>query len=246
MANIIVIPARMGSKRLPGKPLAMIGDKPMVVRVAHRATACACADMVIVATDHPDIAEAVCAEKYKKLVTAVMTPDCNSGTDRIASLIGSHIERNDIVVNLQGDLPFADPRIIDQLFLTMIQDKHIRMATACNWRELPECEDMYRSTHSVKVVMDIHGDALMFSRSPIGMEYAFYHHFGMYAYRHDVLELYRLYNQPEIEKYEQLEQLRALYHGVKIRVLVTMYEAGQEINTVEDLHRVQEIDNATV
>jgi 3-deoxy-manno-octulosonate cytidylyltransferase (CMP-KDO synthetase) len=164
-------------------------------------------------------------------------PNCTSGTDRIASLTYSQIERDDIVVNWQGDLPFADARIADQLF-DLMQDKSIEMATASNLRSVDD--DRYDSPHTVKVSVDPYIYATGFSRKPEYTGTAWLHHFGMYAYR--VPTLQKIYKTPQTdaEKREGLEQLRAMSLGIPIKVLVTQYEPGIEINTAEDLEAIYE------
>lgn len=234
---IVVIPARYDSSRLPGKPLADIDGVPMICRVYQRAAAASGVDAVVVATDDERILAAV----VEFGGTAVMTnPTHASGTDRIAEAVGATDAA--IVVNVQGDLPLIDPACIAAAVEPMRSDTTLPMATLMTpIRDRNEFEN----PNVVKVVTDVTGHALYFSRSPIpcwrdGADGAVIaqRHIGLYAYRRDfLLQFARLAPTP-LERAEKLEQLRALENGHRIRV-VEVANAGVEVDTPADLDMVR-------
>jgi 3-deoxy-manno-octulosonate cytidylyltransferase (CMP-KDO synthetase) len=227
----IVIPARWGSSRLPGKPLLNLAGKPIVQHVWERCSAVAGADLVIVATDDMRIAEAAFAFGAE---VAMTSPDHPTGTDRIAE-VAHRLPRHALVVNVQGDEPFIEPDLVARLISTLQGDRSLAMATAAcplDPRDLgnPGC---------VKVVCDMEGNALYFSRSPIPVDRdgdvhpARLRHLGVYAYRRRFLLDFVSWEQSPLEQAEKLEQLRALEHGAQIRVL-PVAAAGPGIDTPED------------
>lgn len=236
---IIVIPARMGSTRLPGKALLNLGGKSVVRRVWEQAMKIHSADIVIVATDHDDIKHH--CQDFGAVV--IMTSEeLESGTDRVAK-VAEAFDENDIIINLQGDLPFVDARVCSQLVNILRADKEADMATPC--LRMPAHSDSgafvgYGDPSAVKVVFDHQKYALYFSRNviPSGLQTQaishWFHHFGIYAYFNCALQLFTSLPPSHLEKGEGLEQLRALENGFKIRMVETIYEAGQEINTPED------------
>ncbi len=243
----VVIPARYASTRLPGKPLLEIAGKPMVVRVAEQA-ALSGASEICVATDHADIAEAVALHGY----VAVMTrSDHPSGTDRIAEVARQRGWSDDeIVVNVQGDEPLIDPRLIRDVADSLASHPEAAMATACH--PIRDRASAF-NPNVVKVVTDIHGCALYFSRAPIPYARDAYaagdevppglpvrRHIGIYAYRAGFLGVYARLTPAEIETYESLEQLRVLWHGYKISVAVTEHAPAAGVDTPDDLQRVRE------
>jgi 3-deoxy-manno-octulosonate cytidylyltransferase (CMP-KDO synthetase) len=249
MNFVVIIPARHASTRLPGKPLADIAGKPMVVRVAERAAKSG-AQEVLVATDHAGIAEAVEHHGY----TAVMTrADHASGTDRIAEVVAKRrYGAQRIVVNVQGDEPLIAPALIRQVARELARRRDAHIATACcpisGARELA-------SPSIVKVVVDNDGYALYFSRAPIPYARdAFakgiralprglpaYRHLGIYAYRCAFLRRYTRLKPAPIEAFEALEQLRALAHGFRICVTVTASAPHAGVDTLHDLQRVRKL-----
>lgn len=237
----VVIPARYASSRLPGKPLLDIAGKPMVIRVAEQA-AKSQAQQVVIATDFEKIMT-VAAEHQ---VAAVMTRiDHASGTDRIAEVAEKMgWSEDEIVVNVQGDEPLIDPQLINEVALTLAHNREAVMATACH----PiHSEVDFLNPNIVKVVMDAHGNALYFSRSPIPyprdeiykQTIQAHRHIGIYAYRVGFLKAYANLTATTLEKIERLEQLRVLHHGYKIAVTVTEHAPASGVDTQADLDLVR-------
>ena len=237
---IIVIPARYGSTRFEGKPLAEINGKPMIYQVYQRAKKAKCVDDVIVATDDERIKNAV--EKFNG--KAVMTSkEHKSGTDRVAEVAKS-IDA-DIIVNVQGDEPLISPEAIEQAVKPLIEDKKIRMCTLMT--KITE-EAEYGNPNIVKVVTDKEGFALYFSRSLIPYpgekeHLKVYKHIGIYVYRKDLLLEFADMPQTPLERIEGLEQLRVLENGFKIKVVETDYDSIS-VDNPEDLEVVKKIINS--
>lgn len=244
MRYLIVIPARYASTRFPGKPLALLGGKPIIQRVYERVKNLA--DMAVVATDDTKIYNTV--EAFGG--TAVMTsPDHPSGTDRCweaVEKIGA--ERFDVVINVQGDEPFVHHSQIEALKACFDSEK-TQIATLVKPFESDAPPSVLENPNSPKVVVDKMGYALYFSRQVIpymrGVDknewlgnHTFYKHLGLYAYRTDVLRQITLLPQGELEKAESLEQLRWLENGYKIRVGITLQETVG-IDTPQDLIRAE-------
>jgi 3-deoxy-manno-octulosonate cytidylyltransferase (CMP-KDO synthetase) len=233
---IAVIPARHASVRLPGKPLADIGGKPMVRHVAERALESSLVSRVVVVTDHEEIARAARSSG----VEAVMTPaELRSGTDRIAWFAKS-LSGNPVVLNVQGDEPFAPPAMIDAAARPLVDDPSIGVGTVA--APITDDADLPNSA-VVKVAIALNGDALYFSRSPIpfnrdGGPCTVYRHFGVYAYRKDVLMEIASWEPTPLETAERLEQLRILEHGRTIRVSVGEFESVS-VDTPDDLAKAR-------
>jgi 3-deoxy-manno-octulosonate cytidylyltransferase (CMP-KDO synthetase) len=248
---IVVIPARFASTRLPGKPLLDIGGKPMVAHVADRARQSGAAEVVI-ATDHADIVRA--AEAHG--CTAMMTrSDHASGTDRIAEVAAAKRLADDaIVVNVQGDEPLIPPELISGVARQLATHADAAIATACC--PLSDAAQM-SNPNVVKVVRDKAGYALYFSRAPIPFARdAFangittmpsglpaFRHIGIYAYRARFLSEYARLAPAAIEQAEALEQLRALWHGYRISVMVTEKAPHAGVDTPADLELVRKLIN---
>ena len=233
---VIVIPARYASTRLPGKPLADIGGKPMIQHVYERASQVAGVDAVLVAVDDTRVAEVVTAFDGRWVMTR---PDHESGTDRLAEVMAQHPA--DIYVNVQGDEPLIRPQDIAVLIAGMRADAGVAVGTLCH--PLPMAEA--GNPNAVKVVLADNGDALYFSRSPIpypreAEEARYQKHVGVYAYRRDVLAQYGSLPQPMMEKTEKLEQLRLLAAGFKIRAF-QVAETGPGVDTPDCLERVRRL-----
>ena len=246
MSFSVIIPARLASSRLPNKPLADLGGKPMVVRTAERAMLSG-ASQIIVATDHADIL-AACREHG---IPACMTrSDHPSGTDRIAevsALLG--LAADAVVVNVQGDEPLIDPALIAAT--AALVTTQVPMATAAH--PLHDVEDVF-NPNVVKVVLDKFGRALMFSRATIPWHrdafalnrdvlptgYAPLRHIGLYAYRNDFLLAYPNLEVSPLEQIEALEQLRVLWNGHAIAVHVTDTSPATGVDTPEDLIRARQ------
>lgn len=239
MRAVGIIPARYGSTRFPGKALADLGGKPLVQWVYEKAKRCATLDRVLVATDDDRIASAVRAFGGEAVMTR---PDHPSGTDRLAEV--ARTLDADIVVNVQGDEPFLAPGTIDAVVQPLLDDPTLPMSTAC---VLTEDGAEAADPNVVKAVVAENGDALYFSRSvvpylrdtdkgPVTRRL----HLGLYAYRRDFLLEFAGWPPTPLERAESLEQLRALEHGARIRV-VTVAERALGVDTPADLERAREL-----
>ncbi len=234
--SVVVIPARYGSTRLQGKPLLKIGKTPMIRLVAERCLKSK-ADRVIVVTDHKEILD-VC-EKVEGLEVSMSDPEIKSGTDRVAK--AAKFIYDDVIINVQGDEPFIDPLLINELIDSLEKNKRIKMVTAC----VPIGLDEADNPNCVKVVVDKKGFALYFSRSLIpfnrdGDECEYLKHIGIYGYKRDFLIKFSNTDESFLERTEKLEQLRALESGYKIKVLKTNYN-NISIDTEEDLKLAEKI-----
>jgi 3-deoxy-manno-octulosonate cytidylyltransferase (CMP-KDO synthetase) len=232
----VIIPARYASSRFPGKPLADLGGRPMVVRVCEQAAASGA--QVHVATDDERIAAAVRAAGYSALRTR---DDHASGTDRVAEAARSlQLAEDDVVVNLQGDEPLMPPALIAEVAGALERDADAPMATACH--PLHDSAER-RNPNVVKVVLDGRNRALYFSRAQIPYPRQAggrcFRHAGLYAYRAGFLQRFTRLEIPEIEKTEALEQLRALWHGYGIAVVVSERAIPPGVDTSEDLEAVR-------
>ncbi|SDB11023.1 3-deoxy-manno-octulosonate cytidylyltransferase (CMP-KDO synthetase) [Pseudidiomarina indica] len=246
MNYTVIIPARYASQRLPGKPLAMIGTKPMIQRVYERALA-AGARAVIVATDDPRIVTAVHEFGGQAMLTSA---DHQSGTERLAEVIEQlQLADDEVVVNVQGDEPFIPPAIIRQVAENLASQQQAGMATlAVPLTELAEI----LSPHAVKVVTDQQGYALYFSRAPIPYERDgmaenrlgalanYQRHIGIYAYRAGFIRRYVEWPASPLEHIESLEQLRVLWHGEKIHVATALEAPPAGVDTPADLARANQ------
>ncbi len=240
---VAIIPARYQSNRFPGKPLAPICGKPMIQHVYERAMRVELLDRVSVATDDERIAD--CVRSFGGEV--VMTrPDHVSGTDRLAeaaTLLG--IPEQDVVVNIQGDQPLFDPEVVEQVARPLLDDPALPMATLIYKIVRPEEID---DPNHVKTVFDRHGRALYFSRSAIPFQRnpdeptppTYYKHLGFYAYRKGFLLTFVGLPEGEWERFEKLEQLRALEYGYDIQVVLTDHDSI-EVDTPADLARVEAV-----
>ena len=235
-----VIPSRWASTRLPGKPLAMIAGKPMIQRVAEQVVQAKSLDAVLVATDDQRIADAVASFSIPGVEAVMTREDHPSGTDRIAEAIAN--ADCDVVINIQGDEPLMDPKLIDQLADVMTSGDW-DMATAA--APIDNEADL-KSPDVVKAVFAADGQALYFSRAPIPHVRdarntdAHWRHIGIYAYRRDYL--LKLVAEPPcvLENLEKLEQLRALHIGCRMNVL-QVADIGIGVDTPEDILKVEAI-----
>ena len=249
---IAVIPARFASTRLPGKALIDIAGKPMVCWVAERARAARNVSRVIVATDSDAIFNA--AQNHG--IEAVMTdPNHASGTDRIAEVV-KNLPEAEIVVNVQGDEPLISPATIERAVETMSRETVAGIVTT--WEPIESIDELL-NFDVVKVVVDDQGYAIYFSRSPMpfprdaslkhggpneavvnepGLISHFRKHTGLYVYRRDVLLQFTGWPQTTLERFERLEQLRALEHGIKIRVIQAS-TTSIGVDSPDDLEKVR-------
>jgi 3-deoxy-manno-octulosonate cytidylyltransferase (CMP-KDO synthetase) len=241
-----IIPARLASTRLPRKALADLGGKPMVVRVAERARESG-ADRVCVATDDQEIVRAVEQAGFEAVVTRADHP---TGTDRIAEVVERFgLGADDMVVNIQGDEPLIEPGLVRAVASLLADTPEAAVATACH--PIRRAEEFF-DPNAVKVVLDSAGLARYFSRAPIPWardafaaskqlppELPCHRHIGVYAYRAAFLRLFPRLAVSPLERFEALEQLRALWHGYAIAVAVRQDAPVPGVDTPEDLARVR-------
>ena len=219
--SVGIIPARWSSARFPGKPLHLIAGKPLLRHVWERCRNAKKIDALIIATDDMRIADA--AFDWGAEV-AMTSPKHRSGTDRIAE-VARHAKDFEFVINIQGDEPLIDPRLIDNLVEKLRSDRKIGIVTAAHPFQNPaEAE----SPHQNKVVVDRNNCALYFSRSVIpypakSSGFRYLRHQGIYGFRRDALLQFVKWKPSPLERAESLEQLRALENGVKVHVLVTRH-----------------------
>ncbi len=238
MNTLCVIPARYASTRLPGKPLADIAGKPMIVRVYEQAAKAKRISGVIAAVDDERVYEAVVSHGGRAMMTAKNHP---TGTDRLAEVAAAHPEA-ELIINVQGDEPLIEPDLIDALAAAFEGDEELQMATV---KSPMTDENEMKNPNNVKVVTDKNGYALYFSRSllPYPREASgvtVYKHIGIYAYRRDFLLRYARMEPTALERTESLEQLRALENGYKIKVIATDFRFVG-VDTPEDLAEVNRL-----
>ena len=254
MSFSVLIPARYASSRLPGKALADLGGKPMVVRVAERARESGAA-RVVVATDDVRIEQAVRAHGIDVVPTRSDHP---TGTDRLAEAAARlALPEDDIVVNVQGDEPLLAPALMRRVAATLASSRHAAIATACH--PIAGIDEAF-NPNVVKVVLDARGNALYFSRAPIPWareafaaappelpaHLPIYRHYGLYAYRVAFLRTFPTLPRAPIEAFEALEQLRALWHGYPIVVEIAQGVPAPGIDTPDDLVRVRALPEFAV
>ncbi|HEY7169159.1 MAG TPA: 3-deoxy-manno-octulosonate cytidylyltransferase [Candidatus Binatia bacterium] len=246
MAVVAIIPARYGSTRLPGKPLALIGGKPMIQHVYESASKAGCLDRVLVATDDRRIQETVRSFGGEAILTSTAHA---SGTDRLAEV--ARKIKADWVVNVQGDLPFIAGETIARAVRPLRRDRSIPMGTVCT---AIDQEEEWRNPNIVKVVRDARKFALYFSRATIpfprndisqanggkhkGKIWG-HRHLGIYVYRRDFLLKFSRLPPTRLEQSESLEQLRALVYGYRI-FTEDVVERSVEVDTPEDLLKAEE------
>lgn len=249
----VVIPARHASTRLPGKPLLLIAGKPMVVRVAEQAAQSG-AQQIWIATDHHAIANVAHEYGFK----ACLTRESHvSGTDRIAEVVELQGWPDDtIVVNVQGDEPLIPSALIRAVANHLNDHPECAIATACH----PiHDETAMRNPNIVKTVLDKDGNAMYFSRAtipypreafaqlqPLPADLPILRHIGIYAYRASFLRAYGQLAPAAIEQFEALEQLRALYHGYKIGVVIAEQAPPGGVDTEQDLQTARLIFEASI
>ncbi|MDP4197976.1 MAG: 3-deoxy-manno-octulosonate cytidylyltransferase [Bacteroidota bacterium] len=237
--TVVIIPARYASTRLPGKPLAIISGMTMIERVYRQCENAQEIDAVFVATDHPAIVQEV--ERFGG--RAVMTsPECPSGTDRVfeaAQIL--ELPDSAIVINVQGDEPLIDPKVITALARAMQEDDTIQVATPIS--PLTREEEI-TNPNVVTVVRNTKGDALYFSRTAIPYHRdtpttSYLKHVGVYAYRMEALRQFVLLGESHLERKERLEQLRLLEAGIPIRCVEVEYESVA-VDSPEDIEKVEQ------
>ncbi|MCC7417845.1 MAG: 3-deoxy-manno-octulosonate cytidylyltransferase [Acidobacteria bacterium] len=233
-----IIPARFASSRLPGKPLAEIGGRPMIEHVYRRVAASTIVSEVIVATDDLRIATRVHDFGGKVRLTRLH----ETGTDRLAEVAASL--DCDLVVNVQGDEPLIDPRALEEAVRPFVEDQSVVMSTL--FKRIHDPAEL-ANPNVVKLVVDRAGFALYFSRAaiphmrdPRGGWPPLYRHVGLYAYRRSTLLVLASLEPTPLERAESLEQLRALEHGIRIRAVETKYDSFG-VDTLEDLEQVRRL-----
>ncbi len=244
MEVTVIIPARYASSRLPGKPLELIGSKPMVQCVYERASKASLVGDVIVATDDERIEAAV--KDFGGSVVMTSTKHL-SGTDRIAEAIGKARVKSELIVNVQGDEPLIEPSVIDCAIKPVLDAaRGSRPIDICTLKTLVDDRSELDDPNVVKVVTDKDDFALYFSRSAIPYDnlgddaYSAYKHVGLYVYKREFIELFSKLKPSPLEVSEKLEQLRALENGYNIKVVLT--DNGPiSVDTPEDLKRVRDL-----
>jgi len=241
MKIVGIIPSRYGSSRFPGKALALIKGKPMIEHVFMRASECERLTDIWIATDDRSIKS--CVEEFggKVIITKKEHP---TGTDRISEAARYlKLSPSDIVVNIQGDQPLFKGKVLNLLIDSMLNDPSIQMSTLIyRIRDQREIDDR----NCVKVVMDLNGFAIFFSRSPIPfyrdreIDRIYYKHLGFYAYRMDFLKRYPTLPRGRLEVAESLEQLRAIENGIKIKVVESPSDS-YEVDTPQDIEKIERL-----
>ena len=237
---VVVIPARYGSTRLPGKPLVSLNGKPMIQRVYERAKSARRVDRVIVATDDDRIVKTVTSFGGEARMTR---PDHRTGTERVAE-VAAHVE-GEVFVNVQGDEPLLDPAAVDTAVAALLEEPQAAVATVATPIKVP---GDIMDPNVVKVVLDFDDNALYFSRAPIpwvrdtgsAIQVRHLKHLGLYVFQRVALLEYPTLPQGELERIEQLEQLRWLENGSKIRVAEVEHDAIS-VDVPEDVARVEKL-----
>jgi 3-deoxy-manno-octulosonate cytidylyltransferase (CMP-KDO synthetase) len=237
---VVVIPARYGSTRLPGKPLVSLNGQPMIQRVYERAKSARRVDRVIVATDDDRIVKAVTSFGGEARMTR---PDHRTGTERVAE-VAAHVE-GEVFVNVQGDEPLLDPAAVDTAVAALLEEPQAAVATVATPIKVP---GDIMDPNVVKVVLDFDDNALYFSRAPIpwvrdtgsAIQVRHLKHLGLYVFQRVALLEYPTLPQGELERIEQLEQLRWLENGSKIRVAEVEHDAIS-VDVPEDVARVEKL-----
>jgi 3-deoxy-manno-octulosonate cytidylyltransferase (CMP-KDO synthetase) len=237
---VVVIPARYGSTRLPGKPLVSLAGQPMIQRVYERAKSAQNVDRVIVATDDERIVKAVETFGGEARMTRL---DHRTGTERVAE-VAAHVD-GEIFVNVQGDEPLLDPVAVETAVRALLEGPQAAVSTVATPIRTP---GDIMDPNAVKVVLDFDDNALYFSRAPIPwvrdtaskIQVRHLKHLGLYVFQRDALLEYPTFPQGELEKIEQLEQLRWLENGWKIRVAEVQHDAVS-VDVPEDVARVEKL-----
>ena len=237
MKILCVIPARYASTRLPGKPLADIVGKPMIQHVYERSAQATIPQQVVVATDDEKVFQAVQQFGGKVVMTS---SEHQTGTDRLAEVASKYAEV-DVIINVQGDEPLIEPKVIDELAQEFLNDTALQMASVMS---IMDTED-YQNPNAVKVVTDLNHNALYFSRSllpypRVAGKANVYKHIGIYAYKKDFLLKFAKLEPTPLEQSESLEQLRALENGYKIKMIKTKSKFIG-VDSIEDLQTVNEL-----
>jgi 3-deoxy-manno-octulosonate cytidylyltransferase (CMP-KDO synthetase) len=239
MKTAVVIPSRYGSSRFPGKPLALVKGKSLIQHTIERVKLCKEVDFITVATDDKRIFNTVKSFGFN----VFMTPKtCKCGTDRIAFLAKKELSKYNVFINVQGDEPLIDPNLVDELARSFKKDKTLEYVTAAF--KIKDGQSV-NNPNIVKVVFDKKGYALYFSRSSIPYNYNrdniktnYYKHIGIYGYKRENLLNFSKSKMSILEQTENLEQLRALENGKKIKVVIAKNDSIG-VDTPEDVLKVE-------
>ena len=241
MKIIAIIPARLNSKRFPGKALADIKGKPMIQRVYEQAKKSEIIDAVYVATDSDAIATAITDMGGDVIMTGNA---CSSGTDRVAEAARTlNLQEHDVIINIQGDQPVLQADCLKELVQPFFDTPGLPMATLAN---CINDEKEINDPNNVKVIIDAHGFAIYFSRASIPFDrdkkgqVQYYKHIGIYAYSSAFLQHFTKLPEAPLEKIEKLEQLRAVHHGHKIGVTITEFDSPS-VDDASDIKKVEAI-----
>ncbi len=237
-----MIPARYGSTRFPGKPLALIKGKTLIQRTYENGSKCPLLDALYVATDDPRIFDHVISFGGKAVMTS---PNCPTGTERLAEAIRANFSSVDIIINIQGDEPLLEPKVIENVVKILEEDPVAVMSTAVVKIRSAE-EALSRSVN--KCVMDEKGNALYFSRGLIPHGHSgtwqpditYYKHLGIYGYRRDFLFHYAELSPTPLQQAEDLEQLKVLEHGFRIKVAIVESDSIG-VDRPEDINKIEQL-----
>lgn len=240
MKTAVVIPARYASSRFPGKPLFLIKNKPLILHVVSKVITCKNVDCVVVATDDKRIFDVVKNAGYN----VYMTPkNLKSGTDRVAYVAEKHLKNFDVFINVQGDEPLIDKKLVEKMVEEFKQDKKVEYLTIAY--KMKTGDDI-NNPNTVKVIFDKNMDAIYFSRFPIPylrdntkVKPNYYKHIGVYGYRRNFVISFAKTKQTDLEKTESLEQLRAIENGKKIKIIISGKDL-QDVNVFEDIAKVED------
>lgn len=241
--TVAIIPARFASTRLPGKPLIDLGGKPMIQRVVEQVKQAQSVKAVIVATDDERIASSIASFGGRSEITP---ETLETGCDRVA-YVARAIPAAELIVDVQGDEPLIDPRAIDEAVKPLAENPEIQVGTLV--KKISSAEEL-ANPNVVKAVLDPAGFAIYFSRSPVPYmrdepemsawhtRHVYYKHFGLYVFRREALLKFASWKKTPLERVENLEQLRILEHGLRIKATVTKYDSVP-VDTPEDAQRVR-------
>ncbi len=242
MKTAVIIPARYASTRFPGKPLILIKGKPLVLHVVEKVAKCKGIDFVAVATDDKKIFDTVKNAGFNVYMTPV---DLKSGTDRVAFVAKKYLKNFDVFINVQGDEPLIDKKLVEKMALMFKKDRTVEYLTAAY--KMSQSDD-YKNPNTVKVIFDKNMNALYFSRFPVpymrdeNLKIDYYKHIGVYGYRRDFVIWFAKTKQTSLEQAESLEQLRALENGKKIKIIITDKDF-KDVNVPADVAGVEKLLN---
>ena len=240
MKTAVVIPARYKSSRFPGKPLYLINGKPLILHVVSKVSKCKFVDFVAVATDDKRIYNTVKNAGYNVFMTPATL---KSGTDRVAFVAKNFLTKYNIFINVQGDEPLIDTKLVEKIVKEFNKDKKLEYLTVAY--KMKSTDD-YVNPNTVKVVFDKNMYALYFSRFPIPFlrdtksKTDYYKHIGIYGYTRKFICEFTKTKQTKLEVAESLEQLRALEQGKKIKIVISKKDL-QDVNVLEDIQKVKNL-----